>query len=555
MDEQRIQELMASLGTDRRGAEAIYLAEQDEVQPMTAPTHPAYNPIPSDTSRQDAFALSEDLSKRAVEPPVAPQGFNAGEAIGNAFGAPEAPVEAVEQAAPEPATAFSQPTFVTPDGADLSQADALANTLVPDDRGIITIPAEAKVGRKSNIDFNQHEISDTRALFRSLVTGGVTALTVAALGGDKQEIFGGLMLGGFNQFSGDLNRAVRADEAKSMSAEGYDEGSLLNYIKTGDSSNLKKREVSKFNPMGDGRFYREMPDGSMEIMGEKKPTIFGTNERREGDYLVRQGIDISGNPVGPETRTYSAAPRTGTGGGRAAHVVSEDQNIVDGKLVTTQTMSDGSVRTKSSLYEGKDGKMSAGEKKLVNEYQATLNTPDMPQELAHLTSTFKEDGEYTTPSSGSVLGIPIPGASWAAAGGDIGKPPVGASFLTSLDGDSRNKYEAAVRMNGMMENMGISEAKSMGASGINTQAEAERFARSMPRIDFSSPANMISSIKRVEDYTVRWNANSKLEARRNLDAMGYEAPERSAPQAQEAPAGKSRQVWTRDADGKLVRQS
>lgn len=91
-------------------------------------------------------------------------------------------------------------------------------------------------------------------------------------------------------------------------------------------------------------------------------------------------------------------------------------------------------------------------------------------------------------------------------GGSVGEMPFGADTYTGYKGGAaRELYSAAKRIQGNMQNKGIAAAKSMGASGINTVAEAKMYFMSMPQPDYSSPESLIKSINRVKQYTDNFN--------------------------------------------------
>jgi hypothetical protein len=72
--------------------------------------------------------------------------------------------------------------------------------------------------------------------------------------------------------------------------------------------------------------------------------------------------------------------------------------------------------------------------------------------------------------------------------GGNGSPAVGADVRSRLKGgDQRKLYNATQRIQGRMQNQGIAAARDMGASGINTVAEAKMYFQGMPQLDFSSP--------------------------------------------------------------------
>ncbi|HHK6104872.1 TPA: DNA transfer protein [Yersinia enterocolitica] len=111
--------------------------------------------------------------------------------------------------------------------------------------------------------------------------------------------------------------------------------------------------------------------------------------------------------------------------------------------------------------------------------------------------------------------------------GGIGNPALGADVRTRIgDKDTRKLYSSAQRIQGYMQNQGIGAAKAMGASGINTEAEAKRFFQSMPQLDYSSPDALISSAKTIDNYARSYNAKSNV----NYGSQGQQ--QQPAPQQQ-----------------------
>lgn len=56
-----------------------------------------------------------------------------------------------------------------------------------------------------------------------------------------------------------------------------------------------------------------------------------------------------------------------------------------------------------------------------------------------------------------------------------------------------------------MQNQGIAAARDMGASGINTVAEAKMYFQGMPQVDFSSPEALQQSMRDIKQYTDNYN--------------------------------------------------
>lgn len=89
--------------------------------------------------------------------------------------------------------------------------------------------------------------------------------------------------------------------------------------------------------------------------------------------------------------------------------------------------------------------------------------------------------------------------------GSIGELPTGADAASKYreangDSDAPKAYAAVKRIQGAMRNRGIADAKNMGASGINTEAEARMFFEGMPQLDFSSLESLQGSLMDISDY-------------------------------------------------------
>ncbi|EJZ1720809.1 phage DNA ejection protein [Escherichia coli] len=90
--------------------------------------------------------------------------------------------------------------------------------------------------------------------------------------------------------------------------------------------------------------------------------------------------------------------------------------------------------------------------------------------------------------------------------GSSGSPALGADIRSRASGgDQRKLYNAAQRIQGKMQNQGIAAARDMGASGINTVAEAKMYFQGMPQVDFSSPEALRQSMRDIQQYTDNYN--------------------------------------------------
>ncbi|EDT6018035.1 DNA transfer protein, partial [Salmonella enterica subsp. enterica] len=101
-----------------------------------------------------------------------------------------------------------------------------------------------------------------------------------------------------------------------------------------------------------------------------------------------------------------------------------------------------------------------------------------------------------------------------------GNPAIGADVRSRLTGkEQRQLYNSAQRIQGRMQNQGVAAARDMGASGINTIAEAKMYFQGMPQVDYSSPEAMQQSIREIQEYTNNYNQQYNV----NVDNGGQKS--------------------------------
>lgn len=95
--------------------------------------------------------------------------------------------------------------------------------------------------------------------------------------------------------------------------------------------------------------------------------------------------------------------------------------------------------------------------------------------------------------------------------GGNGSPSWDAEVRSRLGGgEQRQLFNATKRIQGKMQNQGIAAARDMGASGINTVAEAKMYFQGMPQVDYSSPDAMQQSLRDIRQYTDQYNQQYSL---------------------------------------------
>ncbi|EIZ5756399.1 phage DNA ejection protein [Salmonella enterica] len=117
--------------------------------------------------------------------------------------------------------------------------------------------------------------------------------------------------------------------------------------------------------------------------------------------------------------------------------------------------------------------------------------------------------------------------------GGAGNPAIGADVRSRLTGkEQRQLYNSAQRIQGRMQNQGVAAARDMGASGINTIAEAKMYFQGMPQVDYSSPEAMQQSIREIQEYTNNYNQQYNVDV-----GNGGQRSSRQQPATQQSVGG------------------
>ena len=118
--------------------------------------------------------------------------------------------------------------------------------------------------------------------------------------------------------------------------------------------------------------------------------------------------------------------------------------------------------------------------------------------------------------------------------GSIGSPALTADIASRLGPELRPVFSAAKRINSAMQNQGIGAARDMGASGINTVAEAKMYFASMPQLDYSSPQAFRDSLGTIDQYTKTFNTKNSAKLGGGEGKSGAKAPSYTTPPPQAA---------------------
>ena len=346
--------------------------------------------------------------------------------------------------------------------------------------------ASGRIGDEVGRDSFQYEdfqpMSTGNRVFQSMLTYGLTYL---ANGGDVEGALSASM--DFNNTRND--REHRYGQIQYLESRGYNPQDINEWVRSGDPKSLVKNKKSWQNA-GGGALWRENEKGEVEWRqapgaGQEKPM---TEYQRQSLELQRQR----------ESRLGSG----GTGGdGRPSIRKPQAEYDAQGRYLGTRDLetgefhpargTEGGYKTPAEAAKAEERRKELeGQQTSVGNFRSTLDT---------LRSFSEED-------TGPFVNIT----------GSVGKAGYGSDLLTKEQANkfsggrvgterTRQAYTTATEFNSKLQNMGIAEAKAMGASGINTEAEANRFAKSMPQIDFSSHASYLASLDKIEKYVDDWN--------------------------------------------------
>ncbi|HBB6755408.1 TPA: phage DNA ejection protein [Citrobacter freundii] len=222
-----------------------------------------------------------------------------------------------------------------------------------------------------------------------------------------------------------------------------------------------------------------------------------SNKAGEGLQARGQNITMRGQDMSAATARRGqdmASQRAGAAGGPGDRVV----QLADGRTVNVGGKLHGSGA--NAFYEGIDN---AGN--MVRVPASSIAAPATSAASAQ-NYAMKKDLDAISGASADDLGF------MTGVTGSSGSPALGADIRSRASGgDQRKLYNAAQRVQGKMQNQGIAAARDMGASGINTVAEAKMYFQGMPQVDYSSPEAMQQSMRDIQQYTDNYNQQYQVD--------------------------------------------
>lgn len=240
----------------------------------------------------------------------------------------------------------------------------------------------------------------------------------------------------------------------------------------------------------------------------------GESLQRRGQDITARGQDISAATArrGQDMANQRANASGNAGGGGRTVQLSDGRTVqIVGKLHGAG---------QNAFYEGVDN---AG------------NTVRVPASsiAAPATSAASAQNYAMSKDLNAILNAPTEKLDFmTGVTGGNGSPSWDAEVRSRLGGgEQRQLFNATKRIQGKMQNQGIAAARDMGASGINTVAEAKMYFQGMPQVDYSSPEAMQQSLRDIQQYTDNYNQQYSVDVG-NRSAQSQ--PSRPAQQSQQA---------------------
>ncbi|EJH2819496.1 DNA transfer protein [Salmonella enterica] len=242
----------------------------------------------------------------------------------------------------------------------------------------------------------------------------------------------------------------------------------------------------------------------------------GEGLQARGQNITRRGQDMSASTArrGQDLAMQRANSRTisGVDGNRVVQLADGRTVNIDGKLHGAGA---------NAFYEGIDDNGN-----MVRVPASAIAAPPTSAASAQ-NYAMKKDIDAIANADASALDF------MTGMTGGAGNPAIGADVRSRLTGkEQRQLYNSAQRIQGRMQNQGVAAARDMGASGINTIAEAKMYFQGMPQVDYSSPEAMQQSIREIQEYTNNYNQQY------NVD-VGKSQYQQSQPVQESQPASNS----------------
>lgn len=220
----------------------------------------------------------------------------------------------------------------------------------------------------------------------------------------------------------------------------------------------------------------------------------GESLQARGQNITMRGQDMSAATARRgQDMANQRANASGSAGGDDRTV-----QLADGRTVSIVGKLHGAGQ--NAFYEGIDN---AG-----NTVRVPANSIAAPATSAASAQNYamKKDLDAILNTSSDKLGF------MTGLTGGTGSPSWDAEARSRLSGgEQRQLLNATKRIQGKMQNQGVAAARDMGASGINTVAEAKMYFQGMPQVDYSSPEAMQQSMRDIQQYTDNYNQQYQVD--------------------------------------------
>lgn len=299
---------------------------------------------------------------------------------------------------------------------------------------------------------------------------------------------------------------------------------------------MAQNDPQQFGSLLKASMYATMPiDKQVDVQQNQQKIDEAVRSNKEGERLTARGQDItaqnarlSASGATSDMKNYATYTQLLKSNPEGAALFAQVAGInVPGAGSRQVQLSDGRTVTINGKLHG------AGQNAFYEATDNAGNTIRVPPAAIAATASsaasaqnyaMKKDLDSISGATSSDLGF------MTGVTGSSGAPALGADIRSRASGgDQRKLFNAAQRVQGKMQNQGIAAARDMGASGINTVAEAKMYFQGMPQVDYSSPESMQQSVRDIQQYTDNYNQQYQV----NIGG-GRQQGQKSAPQQ---PAG------------------
>lgn len=322
----------------------------------------------------------------------------------------------------------------------------------------------------------QQEIGIQSAEHASFVHGALNDLSVAAASGNPQAVQSAIQKNG-----------------PALSSLG---------VSQEQAAQLYQQDPQRFNSLLNATRLATLPmDKQFETQQNQQRIDETVRSNKAGESLQARGqsITMRGQDMSAATarRGQDMANQRANASGSAG---GDDRTVqlADGRTVSIVGKLHGSGQ--NAFYEGIDN---AG-----NTVRVPANSIAAPATSAASAQNYamKKDLDAILNTSSDKLGF------MTGLTGGTGSPSWDAEARSRLSGgEQRQLFNATKRIQGKMQNQGIAAARDMGASGINTVAEAKMYFQGMPQVDYSSPEAMQQSMRDIQQYTDNYNQQYQVD--------------------------------------------